>query len=431
MLILGFQCPNMRLFGKFNEDNMGKISSIAGFVVLFLFQALLGAANKIPDRSEATVSLGNPLSLKLRGTTPYTDFEVVFEKNRSFWAFTTMCDTNCGIAAAYFDGLAWTPPERITPSHKSLRFWPMTACADAAGCPIVFWSARVDDKGNICSDDDIRGQPCIYSTHYRAKKWSKPQIIAKQDAGTSIYNITTCRDPNGHVHLVYVGEMSPPEEYSIGILVVDGASANKLFHMFYDGKNWSAPKPTTPRGRFSVDTPKLTVSTLGTLFLSATISPFTRLTGHMNSYVAFQEGHGGKWTGMKRLTPPHVNLYGGGQAVIDGDGFKHMWWSEDVVKIKYGRIENGRLTAVRTLEKEGMDPSMTADSQGRVYLCWDFKETKLSVWDGKAWSKPISVPISGRHLVPKLVTSLNGQVFIAYMDHERLVIREITVDTSP
>lgn len=407
---------------------MHNILYIAGLVLPILLQSTLGPPGKAQNAPHPSVSLGKQISLKIKGITPYADFEVVSAKNGTFWAFTLTHDKEYAIAGAYFDGFNWTPIKKITPSYKSLHVW--TAISESSGNPLIFWKARLDSAGQPHSEDDIEFPPCILLTRYSNGKWSKPETIVKHRGSFSINYLSASRDPNENVHIIYDGQMSPSEEYSIGLLIVDGQFPNKLFHIVYDGNKWHPPSPTMSRGSFHVQDPRLTVSAAGRVFLSVTIHPFNRLTGLTNSYLAFQHWDGKKWTDIERLTPLNMDV-DRGQMVIDAKGLKHLWWSQNVVTKKYGRIQNNNLTAAQTLEKEGTDPSMGSDSKGRVYLCWSYGKTKLILWNGKDWSSPITLPVSNRsEAPPKFVSTTDGRIFIAYAENDKLIIREIIMGPS-
>ena len=211
--------------------------------------------------------------------------QLLCDSRGCLWAFgqNELADESCAIVCARFDGQAWTPlAESVAPIKFTLS--PMTAVLDASDNPVVIWGDFTDKPGELC----------LFFTRWTGREWTKREAIASMSSH-AFPAPTACLDGQGRLHVVYRSNLDPPERYSQGLLIVDGVSSPKFFHLSYDGRHWSELQPTTGRGRFGVGEPHLSLETGGRLCLVTDITDYPQL-GPTTEYLAFQAWDGKSWS---------------------------------------------------------------------------------------------------------------------------------------
>jgi len=355
-----------------------------------------------PDRPTAlTLAFGRKIAAQLDLGAGTQGHKVLWAGN-DVWVFATVGYEK--VVSLRWQGSEWSEPEAVSSSDWS-HVDNVNAAMDPAGRPVVFWTGFLGGPGEK-----------LGCAHWTPDGWQPKGPLAGK---LYFSEIASCVDRNGNVHVAYDGPLTPRERYSLGIVVVDGAYADKCHHLVFDGQRWTPPRATTGRGRFSVKDLHLSTGPTGTVYLSATLSPFDRIS-YGKSYLAYQTWDGTQWSGFRRVTPKGVDVEEG-RLVVDAWGTKHVWWQTEICP-SYAMLRNGTTSVPRPVSGWHVSQSVVADGAGRAVICWG---DGLRIWNGRQWSDPLA-PVSGQ-----LDATAGGATFLTWQDANRIVLQEVVVRPRP
>ncbi len=307
----------------------------------------------------------------------------------------------------------WSEPKTIGGGRWSYVD-AMTVLLDAKGRPLI-----------IVAGFDDRTGAFVAAIHRKNERWSDPVQIDRLDAGSHISNLAAVTDTNGMIHLVYARGLVPPESYGIGFPMVEGASANKIHHVTFDGERWSTPQATTGRARFSVHQLALSARTDNQVLVSATVRPFTWME-HRPDYIGYQLLRKGRWSSLTKLTPPAPEA--DGFATMDGWGHVHAW--------SWGELGHWHYHWPASATADGPEPSVNGDNEyypsppvikamdeGKLAALVD---ERVLVWNGATWSAPQALPSNGKPW-SGLAAGPDGKLVAWQWHGPRLLVQDIAV----
>jgi len=260
----------------------------------------------------------------------------------------------------------------------------MTLLLDTKGRPLLIVAGYDDHTGEF-----------VAAIHRKEKRWSTPVSIDRLQACDILSSLAAVTDTDGVVHLVYRRSLVPKESYGIGFPVVEGASANKIHHVTFDGKRWSTPQATTGRGRFFVRQLALSAGPDNMILVSATVSAFTWME-HRPEHIGYQLLREGRWGSLTKLASPGSKA--DGFATMDGWGHIHAW--------SRGSMGHWRYHWPASATADGPEPSVNGNQEyypsppviksmpgGKLAALVD---ERVLVWNGATWSAPLDLPSNGK-----------------------------------
>lgn len=286
------------------------------------------------------------------------------------------------------------------------------AVVDARDRPVVFWAGH----------DGVPGEQAIGMSQWTGQGWTAPRVMDRLGVSESVSHMAALAAGDGGVHLVYNRPLSPREQYSRGFIIVDGAYADKCYHLWRSGDKWMPARPTTGKGRYTVGDVDLSEGPGGRLLLSQVIQPFGAVS-YEKGYVACQWWDDKGWGPLRRVTAAERNVAYGGVAT-DGWGTRHAWWREGPGRAA-GYIRpgpDGTAASAETLD-DGSKVSFVGDRLGRLFMLRRETRDTLRVWNGVSWSDPLAVPGP----LPGLAAGPDAAVFLYGRQGEELVVQEVRV----
>ena len=302
-------------------------------------------------------------------------------------------------------GSDWEGMTDVTPSGwKFINR--MAVAADSRGDPILIMAAYDDSTGEA-----------VAALHWTGSEWGTPVYLDRLQPGKSVNVLDAVTDAEGRIHVAYDRPLARSETYNTG---GHGAFPHKCFHVFFNGKTWSKPQPTTGRGRYSVDDLTLSTSQDGRVCLSYLVGPISGWGSEEGKYVACQFWKKGRWSKPERATPKH-SRYIGGMLVMDGWGQEHVW--THIFEGDPGGWQYSRPTSHDAGEADGPrdwgKPSVRQMPNGKLAVIG--QGGKVYVWNGRRWSRPVKGGLPGLGVLP------NGNLLTWYWRGTELEIREVVV----
>lgn len=337
---------------------------------------------------------------------------VLCETSGRMWAF---CATSFGgspaITCARFDGTSWTPLEEVVATQK-FELTHMTAALDTSEKPVVVWTDFSEKSG----------EQCIFSTRWDGQAWSPREAIDKMGSGL-FPEPQACTDRQGNVHVVYAGNLVPPEDYAIGGLLAEGITTWKCWHLIFDGRAWNKAKPTTGRGRFHVGDPKISSESDGNIYVVAEVETFTWLDRE-DHYIGIQTWDGKQWSWFERLTPKGIRPCIA-SAALDSRGVWHVTWWETRGADFYASKEGSAITSPEHMAGHSV---LRSDTLGRVVHCWQQKYTiQARGWNGQRWTPPLAVSDTKHPTEPVLVPRSEDSIIVVWPEGTTIRIQEVLI----
>ena len=347
---------------------------------------------------------------------------VVVGSGEGFWAFVAgSVAGGMTIVGVHYDGETLGEAEQVIPPSDT-SFYHMAAELDANGQPVVIWGTVAELR---------------YVRRTRGK-WSEPETITGFVSRIGSGGLSSIRDAEGRIHLVYHDDIPGEGMYNLG---GHGVNACKCYHTMFDGKRWTELRTTTAKGRFHITGPVLFSDPDGTINLAAEVEEYGWVD-RKGTYVGYQTWDGEKWSEFRKASPQAWNVSGGVMAT-DARGVKHVCWTvmrdaeptaggggPDDFPCFSGRLEKGKLVGVEEIPQAFLMPlRMQADSEGRLFL-WGSDYSHIRVWDGAKWTGPILVtpPVEGGSKLG--IASLpNGHMLLSWLAGGpwRLAFQEVLV----
>ncbi|MBM4038979.1 MAG: hypothetical protein FJ290_10750 [Planctomycetes bacterium] len=334
-------------------------------------------------------------------------WKVLCTRDGATWAFVG--SHGQGLSYRRRDGAAWTPLTAITgPGWSFINN--LAAVEDAAGRPVLFWSGFDGEAGEA-----------LATAAWSGSGWTAPQILDREPPCEAATGLDAVRDTVGNLHVVYDKPLNPPEKYSVGFIIVDGAFPTKPHHILLDGRSTPRPKPTTGPGRFYVHRPKLSAGPEGRVYLSTDVSP---LAGEGEwHHIAYQVWDGKGWSGFVPASPDNSHLLNG-EAVVDPWGGKVVWWGLMEPMERYCRtIVRGHASDAERLSGYGYPAPVLATLPGKgVLMMWGGDQSHVRLWNGRTWSATLSCPTA-----EELAVGSDGRVYLAGRRDDFLTLQEALV----
>ncbi len=390
-----------------------------------LLVALL-AAGGLGCREEARLPVVTPptdppqIHLSLRGSetlrvSPPTGDDrsyMVFDSQSRLWVFFRSSSPSEGTLSYMVRGTdGWSKPETLSGDQWSY-VEEVAVLLDPQGRPLIVIAGYDDETGTF-----------VAAIHREDEQWSAPVHVDRLERCDLISNLAAVTDTDGLIHLVYARNLVPRESYGIGFPMVEGASADKIHHVTFDGERWSTPKPTTGRERFSVRQLALSAGPDSLVLVSATVSPFTWME-FRPEYIGYQLLRKGRWSSLTRLTPPTPEA--DGFARMDGWGHVHAW-----SRGEFGRWQYHWPASARA---DGPEPSVTGGNEyypsppviktmngGKLAALVD---ERVLVWNGATWSVPLDLPSNGKPW-SRLAAGPDGKLVAWQWHGPRLLVQDI------
>jgi len=361
------------------------------------------------------ISPGRHWTLSASGPRMYSPL-VLCETSGRMWAF---CATSLGgspaITCARFDGTSWTPLQEVVSTQK-FEVNCIAAALDVSEKPVVVWA---DFSEKV-------GEKCIFSTRWNGPTWSPRETLDKMPSRL-FPAPNACTDRQGNVHVVYAGNLVPPEDYAIGGLLAEGITTWKCWHLIFDGRAWGKAKPTTTPGRFHIGDPKISSESDGNVYVVAEVETFTQLARD-DDYIGIQTWNGKKWTWFERLTPKGIRP-SIASAALDSQGSWHVTWWETRGADFYARKEGRVTNPPEHMSGHGV---LRSDSFGRVFHCWQQKDTiQARVWNGLQWTPAIAVSDTKYPTEPVLVPRSEDSIIIVWRESTTIRIQEVLIRKGP
>ena len=222
----------------------------------------------------------------LRGIDRY---HFVSGKNGEFWIL--LQEMLKPLTASRLTKDSQSPFEPISPSNWN-DVDRVSVANDGSGRPVVIMMGCVQD---------YRDSRVIART-WTGNQWTDPVELDQFDGSGTFGNMLALLDSKGRIHVVYDRRLSSGENYSTGLIIVDGEFPDKCFHAFWEGNEWSRGKSTTGRGRFYVDPVSLSELPDGRVCLVMKVHPIGRIKPE-SEYVGYQVWDGRQWSGISEKQP--------------------------------------------------------------------------------------------------------------------------------
>ena len=363
-----------------------------------------------PKAGKTSLFLGSQAALAVGDSPRGGDLSsVVCNKEGDFWVLLSY-------SGGERKGIVWAKRTRgIWTSPATLAAWKfifgLKVIQDSLGNPCAIWYGF----------DEATGQAIAVSM-WMDNGWSTPIILDRLPAGQSINSIDAIRDAEGALHVVYDRPLAPAEEYSRGLVIASGAFADKAFHAYFDGKQWSKPSPTTGRGRYSVNGLRLSNAPDGQVCLSAEYAPFGRVS-LKNHYIGYQTWARNKWSSVGKILPPDEGRDGRNLLpalfLIDSWGLGHAWYYRtDVHQSEYYQV-HGATASKAAFPGAALRPFVISNPKGGLASSCS---GSVCLWDGNEWCEPLPVGENDG-----LTVSPSGRIFVWRWRERQVVIQEVIV----
>jgi hypothetical protein len=185
-----------------------------------------------------------------------SEYAVLAGPTSEVWAFALVkppgdAESDARLRWSRFDGKTWSAPGEVPMGERRLVPGVLSS-PPAYGALSASWSSAGEPRVVVTA---LQSMPRDYpptqlvAVTRRGDAWTPPEAVTRFDVGDRRSVATLGPDAQGRTHILYTGDMDPPEFYAVAIM--DGESAPKPFHVFRAGNRWQRPGPLVDRSRWA------------------------------------------------------------------------------------------------------------------------------------------------------------------------------------